>query len=107
VSTLIALDYYTDAAQQLAIVLPEGQTSDSASEFMRVLASIYAPNLVVACGPEKHAAAVGLLKLKEPFDNLPTAYLCEGEICTAPTTDPMELKTKLTTTRTRTYSLGE
>ena len=50
------------------------------------------PHRVVAWGP---AAGVPLLAGRPLVDGLPTAYVCEGFSCMAPTTDPAELAAQL------------
>ncbi|MDQ3376428.1 MAG: thioredoxin domain-containing protein, partial [Actinomycetota bacterium] len=58
----------------------------------------YLPNKVLAGRAEDDAESAGLIPLlaqRPTRDGKPTAYVCEGYACQAPTTDPEELGRQL------------
>ncbi len=82
---LMALDYASDSSKEVAIV------GDPASAATRALLESvragFTPNMVVAVGPPG-GHAVPLLEGKPMRRGEPTAYVCENQVCRAPTTDP-------------------
>ena len=81
---LMALDYASDRSKEVAIA------GDAASPAARALAAAvragFNPNVVVAVGPPE-GSTVALLDGKPLRNGLPTAYVCERQVCRAPTTD--------------------
>ncbi len=82
---LIAADYALDRSKEVAVA------GDLASPATRALVDAvrrgFNPNLVVAAG-QPGPSALPLLADKRLFDDKPTAFVCEGQVCRAPTTDP-------------------
>ena len=67
-----------------------------ACEFLEVLNARYLPNRLVAVAPQgEPRRAMPLLSDRPGIDGRVTAYLCEGFVCRAPTTDPTELARQL------------
>jgi uncharacterized protein len=61
-------------------------------ELLKPIRLLYAPNLLLLGAPEGQGADLTPLLADRPtLDGKPTAYLCEGYVCQAPTTDPREL----------------
>ncbi|HYN62993.1 MAG TPA: thioredoxin domain-containing protein [Candidatus Limnocylindrales bacterium] len=67
-----------------------GESGDpTAAELRRAVARPYAPNLVIApLAPDAPTAAWPLFEGKVARDGAPTAYVCRGHTCDAPTSDP-------------------
>ncbi len=82
---LMALDYASDRSKEVAIV---GDPRSSATRaLVTAVRAGFNPNLVLAAGlPE--AGAVPLLAGKTLRNGEPTAYVCESQVCRAPTTEP-------------------
>jgi uncharacterized protein YyaL (SSP411 family) len=82
---LMALAYASDRSKEVAIV------GDPQNPATRALVSAvragFNPNLVLASGPPA-ADAVPLLRGKPLRGGEPTAYVCERQVCRAPTTQP-------------------
>ena len=91
---LAALDFQLARPIELAIVgMPQ---SLEVTGFRRVIRSHYLPNRVLAHAPnEFDAPPIPLLQDRPLKGGLPTAYLCEGFSCQAPTNDPDELQRQL------------
>jgi len=97
---LAALDFHLSPQQELAVVVPPGDSARAgaleARELLDTVRALYAPNLLIVGGP---AAQVDnptpLLDDREALGGQPTAYLCERYVCQAPTTDPAELAAQL------------
>ena len=95
---LWALDFYLDAAREVALV---GRgAAEETKELLRVVRRHFVPNKVVACAAEEEIAAasrvVPLLEGKVAQGGKPTAYVCEHFRCKAPTTDAEMLEKMLT-----------
>jgi len=82
---LMALDYSSDRSKEVAIAGdPQGAATRALVAAVR---EGFNPNLVLAAGlPEPDA--VPLLRGKRLRNGQPTAYVCEGQVCQSPTTDP-------------------
>jgi uncharacterized protein YyaL (SSP411 family) len=82
---LIALDYASDRSKEIAVV-----GDPHAPATLALVAAVRAgfnPNLVLAAGSSAPGAAP--LLLGKPLRNeQPTAYVCEAQVCRAPTNDP-------------------
>jgi len=87
---LIALDYYTDDAKEIAVV---GQ-KDSAdtSQILNYLQETFLPNQVTAFSVPDKTDEVPLLNKKTEKNGKTTVYICEDFICKAPTTDLNQVK---------------
>jgi len=98
---LAALDFHLAPRRELVIVLPAGGSAAGAAERAagRLLDPVrlrYAPNLLLAGTAEGDGGEVSPLFRDRPaLDARPTAYLCEGFVCQAPTADPAELGRQL------------
>jgi uncharacterized protein YyaL (SSP411 family) len=82
---MMALDYASDRSKEVAIV---GDPENPATRaLVAAVRSGFNPNLVLAAGlPE--ADAVPLLVGKVLRNGQPTAYVCESQVCRAPTSEP-------------------
>ncbi len=110
---LIALDFFTDANPQIALVGPSSAQDGDVEPFLDVLRKLFTPNAVKALRmegrqrevreeeeeEEKEEFEVGLLRGKTALNGKVTAYLCEGKskTCRAPTHRPQELEQELDT----------
>jgi uncharacterized protein YyaL (SSP411 family) len=72
-------------------VIAGDPTDPGAAALRRAVAGPYAPDLVIAVAPPGGMpAAWPLFEGKLPRDGAPTAYVCRGYACEAPTADPAE-----------------
>jgi uncharacterized protein YyaL (SSP411 family) len=86
---LAALDFELGHPIELAII---GPRSDPLTvELLKVANSRYLPNHLLALAPAPDGKDVPLLDGRQAIGGQPTAYLCEGFVCRAPTTDAKEL----------------
>jgi len=94
---LAALDFHLGPPIEVAIVWPPGTPGGEAAEgpLAREVGRRYLPTRVVAGAPESGTGGVALLEGKGARQGRPTAYVCEGYACQAPTTDPAELGRQL------------
>jgi len=85
---------------QIAIL---GELSDERTQaLINVLRDIYYPNMVVAISSHPPpAGAPALLNGRPMLNNQPTAYVCQGSVCTQPVTQPEELARQLTPNKGR------
>jgi uncharacterized protein len=91
---LAAIDFYLGRPVELAVI--GGPAEPQVSEFLEVVRSRYLPNQLVAVAPTgSQRPATPLLRDRRAIDGRVTAYLCEGFVCQAPTTDPSELARQL------------
>ena len=67
---------------------------EDVAELTAVVRDTWRPGVVVAVGSGE-GSAVPLLADRPSRDGQPTAYVCRGFVCDAPTTDPQELATQL------------
>ena len=82
---LMALDYASDRSKEVAIVGDPGNPATRA--LVAAVRGGFNPNLVLAAGlPD--ADAVPLLAGKVLRNGQPTAYVCESQVCRAPTSEP-------------------
>jgi uncharacterized protein len=91
---LAAIDFYLGRPVELAVI--GSPAEPQASEFLEVIRARYLPNRLLAvapAGPQRRA--MPLLLDRRAIDGKVTAYLCEGFVCQAPTTDPSELARQL------------
>jgi uncharacterized protein YyaL (SSP411 family) len=88
---LVALDFHLGRFVELAVI---GQPADpDTGRFLDVLRQRFLPNRLVAVAPG--GGAIPLLADRRALNGKATAYLCEGFVCQAPTTDPNELARQL------------
>jgi uncharacterized protein YyaL (SSP411 family) len=89
---LLALDWATDHAREIAVVWPRGAGAESAAPLLEALRKTFAPNVVrVAAGEDELAALAKVTPFvegKTALDGRPTAYVCERGACQLPTHDP-------------------
>jgi uncharacterized protein len=91
---LAALDFELGRPVELAIVADPVMAG--AERFLAVLRDRFLPNRVVVAGrPEADGPRIPLLAGRTARGGAATAYLCEGFVCQAPTTDPRELARQL------------
>jgi uncharacterized protein len=91
---LAALDYALDRSKEVAIVGP----AKSAGTLALIAAThrVFNPNYVLAVGSGSRGDAP-LLKDKVARDGRPTAYVCEQQVCRAPTADPNQMASLMET----------
>ena len=91
---LAAMDFYLGRPVELAVI---GNAGDPrVSGFLEVTRVRYLPNrLVAVASPGGPLRSIPLLRERRTIDGKVTAYLCEGFVCQAPTTDPAELERQL------------
>jgi uncharacterized protein len=89
---LLALDWATGPAREIAIVWPRGARAESAAPLVEALRKTFAPNVVrVVVGQDDVAALAKVASFVEgkiALDGKPTAYVCERGACQLPTHDP-------------------
>jgi uncharacterized protein YyaL (SSP411 family) len=90
---LAALDFELGRPIELAII--GGLDDGSAEPLIAVTRSKYLPNRLLAGANGPNGKQMPLLSDRQKIDGRPTAYLCEGFVCQAPTTDPTELARQL------------
>jgi hypothetical protein len=96
---LLAVDFQLDTAKAVAVVAPEG--AHGLPELLAPLRRAFLPNRAVAIaheGPdlEAQASLVPWLRHKVAEDGVATAYVCENQVCDAPTSNPAVLAEQLT-----------
>jgi len=91
---LAAIDFYLGRPVELAVI---GRPAEpQAVEFLEVVRARYLPNRLVAVVPSgDQRRTMPLLRDRRAIDGKVTAYLCQGFVCQAPTTDPSELARQL------------
>jgi uncharacterized protein YyaL (SSP411 family) len=91
---LLALDYATDQAREIAIVWPRGADA-GVQPLLRVLARTFVPNRAIAAASEDQVAALGravpFIADKIAIDARPTAYVCVRGRCDLPVHGPEAL----------------
>jgi uncharacterized protein len=88
---LEALDFHLGRIVELAVI---GELADPQTRrLLEVVREPFLPNRLVAVAPT--AGAIPLLADRRGLDGKATAYLCEGFVCQAPTTDPAQLARQL------------
>ncbi len=88
---LLALDFFTDAPREVAVVWPAGSSATDREPMLSVLRKTFVPNRVLAAtadGAALTAAAriAGFLAGKVPQQGQVTAYVCERGLCELPAT---------------------
>jgi len=91
---LAAVDFYLGRPVELALIGDPAEPQ--ASKFLEVIRARYLPNRLVAVAPSaRQSPAIPLLSDRAAIGGKATAYLCEGFVCQAPTTDPADLARQL------------
>jgi uncharacterized protein YyaL (SSP411 family) len=86
---------------EVALVLPSGET-DSAADWISTARRATSPGVVLAIGTDSDVEpAVPLLRDRTARSGLPTAYVCRGHVCDAPTTDLLAFATRVGAHRSR------
>ena len=89
---LLALDYASDEAKEIAIVWPRDATADAARGLLDVVRRTFVPNHALAAASEADAPALGKLipfiADKTAVDGRPTAYVCVHGRCELPVHEP-------------------
>ncbi|MCG8416969.1 MAG: thioredoxin domain-containing protein [Proteobacteria bacterium] len=88
---LLGLDFVTDTAKEIVIVVPRERRQ--AQPFLDVISTSFLPNTVLAVVDEettrgKLGRRIPLLKSKVAQRGQATAYVCERQRCELPTRDP-------------------
>jgi uncharacterized protein YyaL (SSP411 family) len=88
---LLALDWSTDHAREVAIVWPRAAGPDSAEPLVAALRRTFLPNVVRAVVADDEVAALAkvapFVEGKAATGGRPTAYVCERGACQLPTHD--------------------
>jgi uncharacterized protein YyaL (SSP411 family) len=96
---LLALDWATGRAREIAIVLPKGARADAAAPLLEVLRARFLPDVVRAVVAEDEVAALAkaapFVEAKTATGGKPTAYVCERGACQLPTHDPAAFAAQL------------
>jgi uncharacterized protein YyaL (SSP411 family) len=91
---LAAIDFYLGRPVELAVI--GNPAEPPVTEFLEVIRARYLPNRLVAVAPPgRQRQPMPLLSNRTAIGGKVTAYLCEGFVCQAPTTDPSELAHQL------------
>ncbi len=77
---------------EVAVVGPDGPERDA---LLAVVRDTWRPGVVLAVGDGEDDGGIPLLADRPVRDGRPTAYVCRGFTCQAPTTDPAELAGQL------------
>ncbi|MEA2534823.1 MAG: uncharacterized protein QOJ93_2634, partial [Actinomycetota bacterium] len=88
-SFLSALDFHLGRPKEVVIVSGADAAGGDAEPLLRTVWDRFLPNRVLAGAPPGIHSP--LLEGKLPRGGVPTAFVCEGYACRAPTTDPKEL----------------
>jgi uncharacterized protein len=91
---LAALDFHLGRTVELAVIGKQGD--QQTQRFLEVVRAHFLPNRLIAVAPSlAEGRGIPLLADRRALDGKATAYLCEGFVCQAPTTDPAELARQL------------
>jgi hypothetical protein len=91
---LAALDFHLGSPVEVALIWAHGSPPGQAEPLLAEVFHRYLPNRVLTGGVEGAGNELPLLTAKRAFGR-PTAYVCEGYACQAPTTEPAELGAEL------------
>ena len=96
---LLAVDFYLDRPKEIVIVTPQGQ-KEAAQPFLNRFRKTFLANrtLVVAAEGDNlddQASIIPMLSDRSAMNGTTTAYVCEGNTCKTPTTDPVEFSRQL------------
>ena len=88
-----ALDFYLSSRQELVLVWPRNGSMEEARPLLDVVREGYHPNLLLIGASEgTDSDLMPLLEDRQAVEGRVMAYLCEGYVCQAPTSDPDELR---------------
>src|SRR5260370_22547165 len=91
---LAARDFPRGRSVELGVISKPGVAQTT--RLLEVVRARYLPNRLIAVAPSAgDGPATPLLADRRALDGKATAYLCEGFVCQAPTTDPAELAHQL------------
>ena len=91
---LAALDFELGRPVELAVI--GGLSEPGTHRLLEVARSRYLPNRLLAVAPpDGNGRDIPLLADREARGGAPTAYLCQGFVCQAPTSDAAELTQQL------------
>jgi uncharacterized protein YyaL (SSP411 family) len=92
---LCALDFYLRKPKE--VVLIGNREESKTAELLAVINSVYTPNMTLQLvAPDQSLETISpLLAGKTQIDGDATAYVCHNYTCSAPVTDPAELKSLL------------
>jgi uncharacterized protein len=90
-----ALDFHLGSPVEVAVVWPTGATPADKQALLDEVFRRYLPVRVVTGGADGSGGDLPLLAGKGVRAGRPTAYVCEGYACQAPTTEPAELGDQL------------
>jgi hypothetical protein len=90
-----ALDFHLGSPVEVAVVWPAGAPAAGRQPLLDQVFRRYLPNRVLTGGVEGSGGDLPLLAGKGARAGQPTAYVCEGYACQAPTADPGELGDQL------------
>jgi uncharacterized protein YyaL (SSP411 family) len=96
---LLALDWMTDVAREIVIVLPAGVALTAARPLLNEVERAFVPSRVLITVREGDGAAAlrALTQDRGAINGLATAYVCVQGRCELPVTDPAALQRLLTT----------
>jgi uncharacterized protein YyaL (SSP411 family) len=96
---LLALDWASDSAREIAIVWPRGSGPEAAAPLLDVLRKTFLPNVVRAAASEEQIPALAKLapftEGKVTASGKATAYVCERGACQLPVHDAPALAAQL------------
>ncbi|HEX4407039.1 MAG TPA: thioredoxin domain-containing protein [Polyangia bacterium] len=96
---LLALDWASGPAREIAIVWPRGATIEAARPLLDVLRTTFLPNVVRAAASEADIEALAkiapVVDGKVALGGKPTAYVCERGACQLPAHDPVAFAAQL------------
>jgi uncharacterized protein len=100
---LLALDWASDHAREVAVIWPRGETAASAAPLLDVLRRTFEPNVVRVAVSEGDVAALAkvapFVEGKIATAGKPTAYVCERGTCQLPTHDAVAFAAQLATVK--------
>ena len=97
---LSALDFHLSRTVELAVIGKPGD--EHTKRFLEVVRARFIPNRLIAVAPSlADGQVIPLLADRRELDGKATAYLCEGSVCQAPTSDPAELARQLDAVRAK------
>jgi uncharacterized protein YyaL (SSP411 family) len=91
---LAALDFHLGSPVEVALVWPPDGPGDRLAPLLAEVFGRYLPNRVLTGGAEGSGGDLPLMAHKRARGR-PTAYVCEGYACQAPTTEPADLGSQL------------
>jgi uncharacterized protein YyaL (SSP411 family) len=90
-----ALDFHLSSPVEVALLWPAAAGPSDRQPLLDEIFRRYLPSRVVTGGPEGSGGDLPLLTGKGVQGKRPTAYVCEGYACQAPTSEPAELGDQL------------